>query len=96
MTNYEKPNKVTLGPGDRFTLNCTIKSAYKTVQDAKQEIEFSKSKQYKGDTIQLAISHENDLEPTKKYTTVVLNRIHNDTASILKSEMLIEDKHNKE
>jgi hypothetical protein len=94
VINYEKPGKVTIGPGDSITLNLTIKSTYTTAQDAKQNMEFYISERYEGDTIQVAITYDNDLEPTKKYSTTVLNRIHNDIAHILKSEMLMIDKRN--
>jgi hypothetical protein len=92
VITYEKPSNVTIGPGDSFTLNFTIKSTYATTQDARRNMEFYTSERYEGDTIQVSISYHNDLEPTKKYRTVVVNRIHNDTAHILKSEMLIIDK----
>ena len=94
VINYEKPGKITLGPGDNITLNLTIKSTYPTVQNAKQNIDFYISERYEGDTIRAQITYDNDLEPTKKYTTIVLSRIHNDMAYILKSEMLMIDKHN--
>lgn len=93
-TSFEKPGRVTLGPGDSFNLNTTFSVAYTTTQDAKKNMDFYLSEEYEGDTFRLSITYENELEVTKKYRTVIVNRIHNDKARIIKSEMLILDKGN--
>lgn len=91
---YEKPSDVSLGPGDDFIIAPHMQLGFENEEKAKSNLAQFISDKYEGMTFQLSVDYTNELDESKKYRTFMLNRIHNNKALILKSEMVIltEDK----
>lgn len=85
---FQKPGKITLGPGDSFITEARLRMEYDNAKDARKNKEYHISDEYEGDIFQLSIDYTNELEGSQKYRTFVLNKIHNNEAQIIKSETL--------
>jgi hypothetical protein len=85
---FTKPGKVTIGPGDHFVVTVTTLMGYNDEETAKKNLEYLTSNKSEGVTFMLSVDYTNELEDSQKYRTFVENRIHNDKAMILRSEMV--------
>lgn len=54
----------------------------------KKNYNYVRSNKSTGVDIQLSFTYVHELDNSQKYRTIVMNRIHNDIALILKSEMI--------
>jgi hypothetical protein len=86
---YTRSNKVSLGPGDDFIVESGMKIHYETEEEARKNYEHFLSDKSEGMTIGFSVSYTNGLDESKKYRTLVENKIHNEKATVLKSEMLV-------
>ena len=86
---FRKLDNVTLGPGDDFVITFDILLQYENEKDAKANRDYLISDKSEGQTSLLSVNYTSVLDETQKYRTFMENRIHNDQAVILKSEMLI-------
>ncbi|RJP29703.1 MAG: hypothetical protein C4533_01575 [Candidatus Omnitrophota bacterium] len=86
--SYKKMSEVTLGPGDFYELVCSFVLDYSDEEAAKNNYEYIVSDSSEGLTLLLAVTYTNEIDGFMEYRTIVENRIHNDNALIIKSEML--------
>ena len=85
---YQKMGKVTLGPGDSFSIEPNIVMGYKNEEVAKEQFEHLISDKSYGADFLLSVNYTNELDETQKYRTFIQNRIHKNKAQLIKSEML--------
>ena len=86
---YKKPSKVSLGPGDDFIITPNMLMEYENEEEAKINFAHFISDKSDGTTLLLSVNYTNELDESQKYRTFMQNRIHNDEALILKSEMIV-------
>lgn len=86
---FQKTGKVTLGPGEDFIVTIQMKIEYDNIEDARKNQEHFISDKSKGTLFQLSVNYTNELDEAQKYRTFMMNRIHNDTAQVIKSEMFM-------
>lgn len=86
---YKKMGKVTLGPGDDFIIESKMAMGYENEELAKKQLDYLISDKSANTTFLLSVNYANELDESQKYRTFVENRIHNDKALLVKSEMLI-------
>lgn len=84
---FRKPGKITLGPGDDFTLTATVLMDHTDEEAAKKDVKHLTSEKSEGVTFLLSVDYTNELDESQKYRTFVENKIHNEQAHIIRSEM---------
>lgn len=84
----KETGKVTLGPGDDYIFVVGTKLGYEDEDKAKKNLEYFRSDRSEGVTFQISVEYANELDGSQRYRTFMMNKIHNDTAKIIKSEML--------
>lgn len=85
---YQKPGKITLGPGSSLNITPTNKMGYESEEIAKENYEYFLSDKSEGTALFLSVTYESEVDKMHKYRTFVENKIHNDKALLIKSEML--------
>lgn len=84
---YSKMGKVTLGPGDDFNMEAITSMEYESEEEAKRNLAHFISEKSKGVTFLISVDYTNELDESQKYRTLMMNRIHNEKALLIKSEM---------
>lgn len=94
ILSFKIPDKVSLGPGDDFVITTNVIMQYENEEDANTNYTHFTSDESEGVTYLFSVNYTNELDESQKYRTFMQNRIHNDRAVILKSEMVVltEDK----
>ena len=85
---YQKPRKVTLGPGESFTIEPILMMGYENEEIAKKKYVYLISDKSYGADFLLPLNYTNELDETQKYRTFMQNRIYKEKALIIKSEMI--------
>lgn len=85
---YQKSGKITLGPGDKMNLTLTSNMGYESEAMSKANYEYLISDKSEGVIFHLSVDYESEVDKAHKYRTYVENRIHNEKALLIKSEML--------
>ncbi len=86
---FQKHGKYTLGPGENYIEAARISISWDSIEDARKCQEELVSDKDEGILLQLLVDYTNELDESQKYRTIMMTRIHNDTALLLKSEMLL-------
>jgi len=84
--------KIALGPGDTYVCEINFELGYESDDKAKKYYDYQKSNRSEGVTFKISVEYSNELDESQQYRTVMLNEIHNDTAKIIKSEMIVINK----
>ena len=84
----KKPERsISLGPGARMLINSEMKIEYGDEDDASSHINRLRSEESDGLTLQISVEYASEIDKLQRFRTVMMNRIHNDRAEIIKSEM---------
>lgn len=88
--SFQNVGKVSLGPGETLIGTVKIKIDYDSINESKKVKEHLISSNSHGTLFQLSVNYINSIDETQQYRTLMLNKIHNDTAQVIKSEMLMQ------
>lgn len=77
----------SLGPREQFYVEQIMLMEYSDGIIAKRNREFLLSNESKGIIFEISVDYTHALDPSKRYRTLMKNRIHNDKAEIIESDM---------
>jgi hypothetical protein len=88
--NVESNNagKISLGPGDIVFINPESMMTFENEGEAKTYYLKATSEKAMGLVFQLPVEYTNELDQTQRYRSLVMAKIYNEEATILKSDLL--------
>jgi hypothetical protein len=78
---------ISLGPSAKMLINSELTIKDTPGEKANVIVNRLRSEESKGLTLQIAVEYKSEVDKSQRFRTVMMNRIHNERAEILKSEM---------